>query len=119
MPIATRLLGVGLPAATAQNIVGDVDNAATAAGTSSTDAYQMYAAVTNFTTVAASSGGKVPPMNPGDSIMVYNAGANTLTIYPETGCTFNNAASSVSLAANKGILIFKKSATTSASILTA
>jgi hypothetical protein len=119
MAIATRLLGSGIAPAAAQNIVGDAELAATATGSTITDAYQMYAAVTNFTTVASSTGAIVPPMNPGDSVLIYNGGAQTLTVYPTVGATINNGASSLSVAANKGVLIFKKSATTFASVLTA
>lgn len=122
MAIASRLLGSGISALAAQNIVGDAETAATAAGSSQATAYQMYAAVTNFTTVAASAGALVPAgMNPGDSISVYNAGSNTLSVYGQTGESINNGSANAaySVAANKGAIITKKSSTTYMAVLTA
>lgn len=122
MAIKARVLASGNSAQSATNIVGDAELAASATGNAIGDAYQISAIVTNFTTVASSTGAIVPAdMTPGDQIYVYNAGAQTLSIYPRSGESINNGSASAaySLAANKGCCIFKRSATAYGAILTA
>lgn len=120
MALAQRLLGSGAPALLATNIVGDVDSGVTALGSSQATAYAIKAVITEVTSAAGSTGVVCPPMNPGDAIYVYNGNSgNTITIYPNGTDTINNGATSVTLAVNKGMLIFKRSNTALASILTA
>lgn len=122
MAFAQRLLGSGLPALTATNIVGDVTSAATATGSSIADAYDITTVGTEFTTVASSTGAQLLPCNPGDMQWVYNAGANTLSVYPDSSSnTIQNgsAGAAFSVAANKGALFIKRSSTAYMAILTA
>jgi len=119
MAIATRIMSSGLPAMAANNIVGDSAIGLTATGSSITDAYLLTAAVNDFTTVAASTGAKLMPLNPGDSVVIFNGGAQTLTIYPNGSDVFNNAASTVTLATMKTMTLTKTNATRIATVTTA
>jgi hypothetical protein len=75
-------------------ICGDGSTSLTASGTSSSTAYQINKVYNNFTTVAASSGAKLPPTEAGEVIYITNSGANALTIYPyEAATTIANLAS--------------------------
>lgn len=109
MSIASRLLGCGVAPLAATNIVGDNANSLTATGTAITDAFQIAAVVNHFGTVASSTGAKAPAdMNPGDSIIVHNRGAQTLALYPPTALGVVNAGTAgaaISVAANKGALM--------------
>lgn len=109
MAIAQRLLGSGLGAQAAANIVGDVDPAITATGSTQGTAYQLFAANSLVTTAASGTGVIVPVMNPGDSILIKNEGANTLSVYPRTGENINalSANSAYSLSAATAVQLTK------------
>ena len=49
-------------------------------------------------------------------VVVYNGGAQTLTVYPATGSTINAAAASLSVTATTRVLFVATSATTWVSI---
>jgi len=120
MAIAQRLMGSGLPALVAQNIVGDVDSGVTALGTNQATAYQCTKIGTEVTSAAASTGVTLLPGNPGDIVWVYNGNSgNTITIYPNGTDTVNNGATSITLAVNKLMFFVKRSSTAWATILTA
>lgn len=122
MAIAQRLLGSGAAAQLAQNIVGDFDQAITATGTSSqTAAYDLFAVNNYVSTTAANTGVQLPVCNPGDEIWVYNAGAQTLSVYGQTGETIINGAANAafSVATLKGAVFKKLTATAWMAILTA
>lgn len=97
MPLAKQMMGGGLSAGTAKAINGSVAPALTATGTNQATALELNAAFNLLTTVAASTGVKLPSCEVGDTVEVYNAGANTLTIYPDSSSNIN------SLSANTGI----------------
>lgn len=105
MPQARKLVASGLPGPLANAVVGDVANGLTATGTTQATALQLQADVNRFTTVAASSGAILPAMNPGDSCVVFNGGANALLVYPPVGGTIN------ALAANAGYSVATTSRT--------
>jgi hypothetical protein len=75
-----------------------VGAALTATGADQAGALQLASAVNQVTTVAASTGVKLyaSPVA-GDVQVVYNGGANALTVYPQTSGTIN------ALAANSGM----------------
>ena len=106
------LIGAHLPPGQADAIAGVSAVALTATGTSQTDAYQIGADVSQFDTVAASTGAKlIPGCAPGDELWLFNNGAQTLTVYPPTGEQINDGTVTTggfSVAANKGA-VFKKS----------
>ncbi len=85
MPRAVEMIGQS--AAQRAGIVGQVAgtpaSGLTATGTTISDAYQINSSVAIFTTVAASTGARLPQdASPGDRIVIVNYGAQTLTVYP-------------------------------------
>lgn len=96
MPQGRKLVTAGIPGPAANAITGDVANSLTATGSTQATALQLQADINRFTTVAASTGAILPSMNPGDSCVVFNGGANALLVYPPVGGTIN------ALAANAG-----------------
>jgi len=121
MAIRSNLIGIGFNPFQSRVLTGENSSGLTATGSSVTDAYKISSVVNEFTTVASSTGAVLPPMEPSDAIFVYNAGANTLSIYPRTGEAINNGSTDAaySLAANKGVMIVKRSNTKYMAILTA
>jgi len=94
MTIPSRVLGAGAAQLMTVAICGDGSTSLTASGASSATAYQINKVYNNFTTVAASSGAKLPPTEAGEVIYITNSGANALTIYPyEAATTITNLAS--------------------------
>ena len=90
MPLSARLVTAGLSALQAQAIQGTVADALTATGTSSqTASFPLAADVNRFTTVAANAGALLPLMNPGDSMTIFNGGANALLLFPPVGAKIN------------------------------
>ena len=101
MPITSRLTAQGFTTDWAQAIIGDASTGLTAAGTNQATAYAIVSPFSQFSTVAASTGAILPAQClANDSVAAYNAGANTLTVYPPVGGTINggsvNAGVSVS-----------------------
>ena len=79
--------------------ITDVATGLTATGTNQATAYAMTAADNEFTTVSAGTGAILYAGTPGDEQWVYNAGANQLTVYPDSGSKIN------SLPTNGGVQI--------------
>lgn len=97
----------GLSAGMAQAILGQSAKNLIGAGTSSQNAaYPMGVGIQHFGTVAANAGVRLPPMNSGERVIVYNSGANALLVYPDFGAQINNlsANASFSVAAGKGAI---------------
>lgn len=85
------MMGAGLPAAAAVAIgSGTFATGLTAAGTSVTDALALTADFNVLTTVASSTGAKLPDVEVGSAIVVVNGGSNALLVYPPTGSQLNN-----------------------------
>ena len=99
MALSKNVMQGGLSSGQAQAIGGQVGASLTAAGTSQGTALALNADICFISTAAANSGVKLYAGMPGDSQIVYNAGANTVTVYPPTGAKINNAAT------NAGVLI--------------
>lgn len=82
-----------------------VGAALTATGTLQSDALQLTASINQITTAAASSGVKLyASPAAGSWQVVYNGGANSVKVYPQTSGTING------LAANTGMLLATKTA---------
>jgi hypothetical protein len=83
------------------------------AGTTQGTATVITKQTNEFTTVAASSGAKLPSPEQGEFIFVQNSGANALSVYPDTGHSINALAANAafSLAAGKNAIFW--AATTS------
>lgn len=100
MAIGKKLTGSGLAPLQVVNIIGDVDPAVTALGSSAGTAYPIGAANTTVTTAAASTGVILPAgASPYDEYTIANRGANSLTVYPPNTGTINGGASA-SIATN-------------------
>lgn len=116
MPRTTKLTGVGIAPAAANFITGDVASGLTAAGSNQGTALLLSADVNEITTTAASTGVRFPDAtvcSPGDSIVVYNGGANSLSVYPATGESINAGATNAAFAVASGArtICYKVSAT--------
>lgn len=116
MPIPSRVLAMGNSGGAVQAICGTGATGLTATGSSATDALQLSADWNEVATTAASTGVKLPPTEAGAVVCVYNRGASTLTVYPATGSTINNGASSLSVTTTTRVLFIATSATTWVSI---
>ena len=77
---------------------GTVASGVAAAGATQATATLLTADCTIVSTVALSSGVRLPPLSPADSVVLANYGANPLAIYPPSGVKLNNAAVDVSVA---------------------
>jgi hypothetical protein len=89
MALSARIVASGLSAVNSQAIQGVTANTLTATGSTQGTALALPADVNRFTTVAASTGTILPPMNPGDEVIIYNGGANALSVYPPVGGAIN------------------------------
>lgn len=102
MPRQAVMVVAGVSAAAAAAGVGLSTTGLTATGTTQAGALVLPADVNKFTTVGASSGCIIPPLNGGDNIVVVNSGANALSLYPPVGGFINalgqNAAYSIATA---------------------
>lgn len=123
MAIASRIMGSGIAALAATNIVGDPSAALTAIGSSQATALQLSTVVSYIGTTAASTGVNIPAMSPGDSCYVHNAGASTLSVYGKVGGGIaiqgGAADAAFSIATNKGALFIQLTATLVGVILSA
>lgn len=87
--LAYKLFGSGLSTLAVESMK-DVATALTATGTDETDAYEVTFAKNAFTTVAAGTGAILDSdAAPGDSQMIYNGGANAMSVYPPSGAQIN------------------------------
>jgi hypothetical protein len=116
MAFPSRVLGAGNAPLSTEAICGDVANGLTATGTTATDALALSAVVNVVATTASSTGVKLPPAEAGAQVVVFNNGANTLTVYPQTGSTID-AGASVSIATGKERVFFGASPTVWLSLL--
>ena len=116
MAIPSRVQGAGQSGGATTAICGDVGNTLTAAGSSATDALALSAVHNRVSTTAASTGVKLPTAEAGAIVTVANDGANTLTVYPQTGATIDGGAS-VAIATTKRRLFVGISPTVWVSIL--
>jgi hypothetical protein len=102
MPIQSRLIVAGMSAVAAAASVGAVANNMTAVAGGQGSATPLPADNNRFTTVPASGGAIVPALNPGDNLVIINAGANALLVFPPVGGQINalgtNASYSVATA---------------------
>jgi len=102
MPQQRNMVVAGVSGGAAGAIQGTVASNLTATGSTQGTALLLPADVNYFTTVAASTGAILPSMTKGDSVILYNKGANALSVYPPVGGVINglsaNAAYSVATA---------------------
>jgi hypothetical protein len=97
--LAYKLFGSGLNSITVE-AMKDVATGLTATGTTQNDALEVTSAKNAFSTVATGAGAILDSdAAAGDTQMIYNGGANPLTVYPPSGAQIN------ALGANAGMLL--------------
>ena len=87
---------------------GLVGTAITSAGTTQATATELTAMDSEVTTVASNSGVILNRLiAPGEEQTIFNAGANSLKVYPPTGMQFNSLPvnGAILLSVNTGILL--------------
>jgi len=111
-----NMMGAGFSAGQANALTGTSLLAQTATGSTQGTAFPLNAELTEFTTVAASTGALLPSTTSGiaplvgDTFFVINNGANALAVYPPTGGSIGTAAANTALSvpANKTALFIGK-----------
>lgn len=98
-----NIMGAGVPPLVAQMINGTAQDSLVATGSTQGTALALPADVNVFTTVAASTG-CILPINPapGDETIVANLGANSLSVYPQTGGTIQTGSANAAFAVAAG-----------------
>ena len=100
MARASNIMRGGFSAGQAKAINGAIATGLTAAGTVITDALDLTADTNAIGTCASGAGVQLPPTEIGDSVEVYNGGANACTVYPDTSTSQING-----LTAGNGFLL--------------
>jgi hypothetical protein len=119
MPIPSQVLSAGNSPLSTLAISGSGATGLVAVGTTLATALQLSATWNAITTSSASTGVALPPTEAGAVVGIRNDSGQTITVYTPTGSTVNAAASNVTLATAKTMLLFATSATTWASITSA
>ena len=119
MPIPSRVLASGNSPLSTISICGDGATALVAVGSTIADALQLSAVWNTLTTSASGTGVILPPTEVGAVVGLRNDSGQTITVYPKSGSTINAAASTLSVATARTVLLFATSATTWASVTTA
>jgi hypothetical protein len=107
MTVRTNMAGAGMPGQQSRAVTGIITVAAVATGTTQATAYALQTDITQFGTVAASSGAILPgsgliTVSEGDIYEVFNGGANALAVYPYTGFAINSLAVNTALSVPAG-----------------
>lgn len=98
-----NIMGAGVAPLLAQQINGVAIDGLTATGNSQGTALALPADVNVFTTVAASTGCILPASPaPGDQLAVANLGANTLSVYPQSGGAIQTGAANAAFSVPAG-----------------
>lgn len=113
MALAREIMGGGFSAVSADAIQGGVNSTISAAGTTQGTATAITTSNNFITTAAASSGVILPASQQGDWLIIYNGGANAVTVYPPVGAKINGIATNggMSLGTNTNCIYFFYSAT--------
>ena len=84
MALARDIMGGGTSAGQAKAINGRVNSSVSAAGTTISDATQLDSTTSFLSTVASGAGVKLFNGEIGDTMTVYNGGANQCLVYPHS-----------------------------------
>lgn len=102
-----RLMGAGLPALTANEIIGGSAIGLVATGSTQADALQLSQGVNTITTSSASTGVKLPPAEANAMCVVNNQSGQTLAVYPnETAGVTVDSTTSASVANSRAAIFF-------------
>jgi len=107
MALARDIMKGGFSAGSAKAINGQISSALSGAGTTQGTATSIVTSINVVTTAAASTGVILPACEIGDEVEILNLGANTLTVYPDSGARINQVATNggFSLAANTAVKV--------------
>ena len=101
-----KMIGVGLAPAAAVQISGDLLSGLVATGSTQGTALLVQSDNSFFVTVAAATGAILPSnRSAADDLLIYNGGANPLTVYPPVGASINLLATNASLAVPSGKVV--------------
>lgn len=100
MARASNIMRGGFSAGQAKAINGAIATGLTAAGTTISDALDITADTNVIGTCASGAGVQLPATEIGDSVEVYNGGANACTVYPDGATSQING-----LSAGSGFLL--------------
>ena len=112
--LAIDIMKGGFSPQAAAMVNGQVVTGISAAGTTITDATDLRGSVNTLSTVASGAGVQLPTMQTGDSVTVYNGGANQCIVYPESALVAINqlsVGSGMTLAVTTGVFFIKVSST--------
>ena len=112
--LGAKLFSSGLTTLEVAAICQDVATGLSGAGTIQSTATECTSTVNVFSTVAASSGAKLlSTSSAGDSQIIFNGGANSLKVYPDSGSKINSLStnSAIILAINTGCQFWRVSTT--------
>lgn len=97
MALSAEIMGGGFSAGAADAIQGQVNLTISAAGTTQGTATAIKTSNNIISTAAASSGVILPAAQQGDWLIIYNAGANPVSVYPPTGSKINQIATNAAM----------------------
>lgn len=119
--ITSHILASGTSPMLAQTITGGGATGLIALGTNQATALQLSASQNVITTSSASTGVKLQATEAGNEVWIRNDSGQTITVYPfeTSGTTFNAAASTVTIATAKTMVLKAASSTVWMTILTA
>ena len=119
--LAKQIMGGGISFGAAKAINGSVATGISAAGTTQGTATSLNAAINVIGTAAASTGVILPSCEIADEVWVYNGGANTLTVYPDSSSQINAVSvnSGVSLGTNTAMMFKRITSTRWIAVLSA
>lgn len=93
MALPSRVLNSGVTSLSTAAICGEGATAVSAAGSTSSDATTLSSIYNRISSVSAGQGVKLPGCEMGATVYLTNAGASTLTIYPDASSTISGASS--------------------------
>jgi hypothetical protein len=117
-----NLIGSGIAPLAANNIMGIVTSGLTATGSDQAGALAITDDISIVTTTAASTGVRLPAgTQPGDTYVIANHGANSLSVYPPTGGKIANGTGDAAkaLAATKAGIYISIDGTNYAAVISA
>lgn len=109
-----KVFGAGIHGLAVQAICQDAATSVSAAGTTQSNGTALSSADNEVTTVASGAGVVLPSTaTAGDTVCIFNAGANALKVYPVSGEQINALPTNqhFSLAVNTGVILKKVSST--------
>jgi hypothetical protein len=96
------MTGGGMPAGLVLALSDAIDNL-TATGTTQADALELWNAINRVSTVSSGTGVKLPKnTQQGDEVLIYNDGANSLTVYPASGDSIDDYGADASISIESG-----------------